>query len=176
MMHWARLRGSTVWTCMPRWERRFVDHALSLETLGITSNCSVSFFLRLRGGSRENVPGQWTCTNCFAERCWPARVRRYRCGELRDNDSAPWNAKKGKGQKGPLGRAPSSVPPTVSDRPHVVRPRGAPPGAGVGSAPSPIPHEDMVKAVKLLQSVVTRGLLQIWEGGNASSTPNGRRG
>ena len=27
---------------------KIVDHALSLETLGIASNCTVSFFLRLR--------------------------------------------------------------------------------------------------------------------------------
>ena len=54
------------------------------------------------------------------------------------------------------------VPPTVSDRPHVVPPRGAPPGAGVGSAPSPVPQdvnkptEHMVKALKLLQNVMTK--------------------
>ena len=89
----AGIKGLDVYAMMGG---KIVDHALSLETLGFTSNCTVSFFLRLRGGSRENVLGQWTCTTCFAERCWPARVRRYRCGELRNNDSAPWNAKKGK--------------------------------------------------------------------------------
>ena len=57
---------------------RNVDHSLSLESLGNTSNCTVSFFSRLRGGSRENVPGQWTCSNCFAERCWPVRMKCYR--------------------------------------------------------------------------------------------------
>ena len=70
------------------------------------------------------------------------------------SDSAPWNAKKGKGPMGPLGRAlpkgPSSVPPTVRDGPHVVPSLGAPPVAGVVSAPSPTPQdvnkptEDMV--------------------------------
>ena len=134
----ARIKGLDVHA---RMGGKIVDHALKLETLGITSNYTVSFFLRLRGGSRENVPGLWTCTNCFAERCWPVRVRCYRCGEPRNNESAPWNPKKGKGPKGPLGRAPpkgpSSVPPTISDRPHVVPPRGAPLGAGVRSAPSP---------------------------------------
>ena len=35
---------------------RIVDHSLSFETLGITSNSTVSFFSRLRGGSRDNVP------------------------------------------------------------------------------------------------------------------------
>ena len=39
---------------------KIVDHSLSLECLGITSNCTVYFFSRLRGGSRGNVPGQWT--------------------------------------------------------------------------------------------------------------------
>ena len=34
---------------------RIVDHSLPLESPRITSNCTVSFFSRLRGGSRENV-------------------------------------------------------------------------------------------------------------------------
>ena len=46
---------------------KVVDHSLSLERIGITPNCTVSFFSRLRGGSRDNVPGQWTCSFCFAE-------------------------------------------------------------------------------------------------------------
>ena len=75
---------------------KIVDHSLSLESLGITSNCTVSFFSRLRGGSRDNVPGQWTCSICFAERCWPVRVKCYRCGAPRQADSVPFNDKKGK--------------------------------------------------------------------------------
>ena len=122
---------------------RIVNHSLSLESLGITSNCTVSFFSRLRGGSRENVPWQWTCSNCLAERCWPVRTTCCRCGAPRQADSALGNDKKGKGPKGPLGRAPprgpSSVPPTTSTRPHVVPPRWTPPGAGVGKSPPPTP-------------------------------------
>ena len=45
---------------------RIVDHSFSLSRLGVTSNCTVTFLSRLRGGSRENVPGQWTCSNCLA--------------------------------------------------------------------------------------------------------------
>ena len=145
---------------------KIVDHSLSLESLGVTSNCTVSFFSRLRGGSRDNVLGQWTCSICFAERCCPVRIKCYRCGAPRHADSVPWNDKKGKGPKGLLGRAPpkgpSSVPPTTSNRPHVVPPRGGPPGAGVGDPPLPIPpdatksSEDMVKALKLLQNVMTK--------------------
>ena len=78
-----------------------VDHSLSLDSLGITSNCTVSFFSRLRGGSRENVPGQWTCSKCLAERCWPVRTKCYLCGAPRHADSAPWNDKKGKVPKAP---------------------------------------------------------------------------
>ena len=64
-----------------------------------------------------------------------------------------------------MGRAPpkghSSVPLTISNRPHMVPPRG-PPGARVGDPSLPIPpdatksSEDMVKAVKLLQNVMTK--------------------
>ena len=76
---------------------KIVDHSLSLESLGITLNCTVSFFSRLRGGSRDNVPGQWTCSNCLAERCWPVRIKCYGCGAPRHADSVPLNDKKGKG-------------------------------------------------------------------------------
>ena len=63
---------------------------------------------------------------------------------------------------GPLGRKPpqtaGNVPPTTR-RPQVVPPRG-PPGAGVGSPPTPDsppspPSEELVKALQLLQSVLT---------------------
>ena len=145
---------------------KIVDHSLSLESLGVFPNCTVSFFSRLRGGSRDNVPGQWMCSMCFAERCWPVRNKCYQCGAPRHADSVPLNDKKGRGPKGPLGRAPpkgpGSVPPTASTRPHVVPPRGGPPGAGVGDPPPPIPpdavksSEDMVKALKLLQNVMSK--------------------
>ena len=48
----ARIKGLDVYAMMGG---KVVGHALSLETLGITSNCTVSFFLRLRGGSRERI-------------------------------------------------------------------------------------------------------------------------
>ena len=73
---------------------KVVDHSLSLERIGITPNCTVSFFSRLRGGSRDNVPGQWTCSFCFAERCWPVRVKCYPCGTPRQADPIPFNDKK----------------------------------------------------------------------------------
>ena len=38
-----------------------------------------------QGGSREDVPGQWTCSQCFAPRCWPVRKRCHRCGAARDD-------------------------------------------------------------------------------------------
>ena len=146
---------------------KVVDHSLSLECIGIVPDCTVSFFFRLRGGSRDNVPGQWTCSNCQAERCWPVRVKCYRCGAPRSADPIPFTEKKGKGPRGPLGRAPpkgpSSVPPTTSSKPHVVPPRGSgPPGAGVGDPPPPSPpaaappSEEMVKALLLLQNVMSK--------------------
>ena len=63
---------------------------------------------------------------------------------------------------GSLGRKPpptgGNVRPTTR-RPQVVLPRG-PPGAGVGSRPTPEsppspPSEELVKALQLLQSVLT---------------------
>ena len=144
---------------------KILDLCSTLKSCGITDGCTVHVHFRLRGGSREDVPGQWTCSHCFAPRCWPVRKRCYRCGEARDD--VPVSAKgKGNGKAdvavGPLGRKPpqtaSNVPPTTR-RPQVVPPRG-PPGAGVGSPPmsesppSP-PSEELVKALQLLQGVLT---------------------
>ena len=85
-------------------EGKIVDHALSLHSLGTTPICTVPFFMRLRGGSCENVPRHWTCTKCFAERCWPVRSKWYGCGERRNNSLAPWNGRnKGKECLGPIG-------------------------------------------------------------------------
>ena len=76
----------------------------------------------------------------------------------------PWiNKGKERSNKRPLGRdppaAPSNVPPTVSEKePRIVPPRGTP---GAGVKPSPTVHdgetpcEDMIKALKLLQSVMS---------------------
>ena len=144
---------------------KILDLCSTSLSCGITNDCTVHVHFRLRGGSREDVPGQWTCSQCFAPRCWPVRKRCYRCGAARD-DLPVSNKGKGNGKVdvavGPLGRKPpqtaGNVPPTTR-RPQVVPPRG-PPGAGVGSPPTPEsppspPTEDLVKALQLLQSVLT---------------------
>ena len=96
-----------------------LDLCSTLLSCGITDGCTVHVHFRLRGGSREDVPGQWTCSQCFAPRCWPVRKRCYRCGAARDD--LPVSAKgKGNGKVdvavGPLGRKPpptaGNVPPT----------------------------------------------------------------
>ena len=144
---------------------KILDLRSTLLSCGITDGCTVHVHFRLRGGSREDVPGQWTCSQCFAPRCWPVRKRCYLCGAARDD--LPVSAKgKGNGKVdvavGPLGRKPpqtaGNVPPTTR-RPQVVPPRG-PPGVGVGSPPTPEsppspPSEELVKALQLLQSVLT---------------------
>ena len=76
---------------------KWVDLNSTLTSGGITPDCTVYLQTRLRGGSRENVPGQWTCTSCNAQRCWPVRTRCCWCGEIRTDSSAPWNGR-GKGK------------------------------------------------------------------------------
>ena len=128
---------------------------------------------RLRGGSNNtDIPGQWQCANCDANRCWPVRRNCCRCGAPRPDTPpapAPWNAGRARGRsKGPLGRDPppgsSSVPPTTRE-PRVVPPRG-PPGAGVGTPPrnadsDVLPWRAAWSAQASSDSHVCRGLLQV---------------
>ena len=117
---------------------KILDLRSTLLFCGITDGCTVHIHYRLRGGSREDVSGQWTCSQCFAQRCWPVRKRCYRCGAAREDLPVPSKGK-GNGQGdvavGPLGRKPpptaGNVPPTAR-KPQVVPPRG-PPGAGLGA-------------------------------------------
>ena len=37
-----------------------------------------------KGGNRPVIPGEWTCTTCWAPRCWPAKTTCYQCGTPRD--------------------------------------------------------------------------------------------
>ena len=107
---------------------KIVDLRSTLWFCGITDGCTVHIHYRLRGGSREDVPGQWTCSQCFAPRCWPVRKRCYRCGAAREDMPVSSKGKeKGNGKGdiavGPLGRKPpptaGNVPPTTR-KPQVV--------------------------------------------------------
>ena len=110
-----------------------VDLNTRLALGGITPSCMVYICAMMRGGSLKNVPGQWTCSNCFAERCWPARTRCYRCGEPFGTAPPPWKGK-GKGKEkgdhvhGPFGRKTLAVAGAVpancvnEKKPQVVPP------------------------------------------------------
>ena len=64
---------------------KIVDLSSTLSSAGIVGDCTVHIQHPLRGGSREDVPGQWTCSQFFAPRCWPVRKRCYRCGAARED-------------------------------------------------------------------------------------------
>ena len=103
----------------------------TLSTCGVTPDCTVRLHARIRSGSLENVPGQWTRSNCFADRCWPVRTRCCRCREPRGDAFPPlW---KGKRREAADNRVQGLIYP----------------------APEAPPSEDVVKATKLLQSVMT---------------------
>ena len=104
---------------------KWVDLYSMLSACGVT----VHLHARMRGGSREHVPGQWTCSICHAQRCWPVRTRCHRCREPRV-DAPPRKSKgkgtgKSEGPQGPLGWKPPAVagvvPPTVSDIKKIQR-------------------------------------------------------
>ena len=134
-----------------------------MSSAGIVGDCTVHTH-QLRGGSREDVTGQWTCSQCFAQRCCPVRKRCYWCGAAREDLLVSSKGKghvKGDTAVGLLGRKPPptarNVPPTTR-KPQVVLPRG--PWSRGRSLPTPEtpllpPSEDLVKALQLLQSVLT---------------------
>ena len=64
---------------------KIVDLRSTLWSGGITDGCTVHIHCRLGGGSREDVPGLWTRSHCFAPRCWPVRKRCYWCGAARED-------------------------------------------------------------------------------------------
>ena len=126
---------------------------------GITYNCTVYLHRRLRGGSREDALGQWTCEDCKALRCWLARKRCYRCGELRMDAPMVIPPR----QVGGLGKI-KERPPTNCWREAAAtlgksrKAIGPPPGAGVGAhtvRKRDAAAVDMVRALQLLQSVMS---------------------
>ena len=68
---------------------KILDLRSTLWSCGITDGCTVHVHYRLRGGTREDVPGQWTCSQCFTPRCWPVPKRCYRCGAAREGMCRP---------------------------------------------------------------------------------------
>ena len=107
------------------------------------------------GGVYATMGGKWVDLN--SRENVPGRTRCYRCGEPRVDAFPPWKSKgNGKGRKPP---APGGVvPPTVSGKKNrrlcLLEARLVQ-GSGFPPAPEAPPSEDMVKAVKLLQSVMT---------------------
>ena len=56
---------------------KIVNLSSTLSTAGIVGDCTVYNHHHITKGSREDVPGQWTCSQCFAPRCWTVRTRCY---------------------------------------------------------------------------------------------------
>ena len=92
---------------------RMVELRSTLSSVGIVGGCTVYIHHRLRGRSREDVLGQWTCSQCFAPRCWPVSKRCYWCGAAKEElPTSSKGSEKGKGKGkgksdrkfGPLGR------------------------------------------------------------------------
>ena len=130
---------------------------------GISSSSTVHIHGPRRGGSREDVLGQWTCGHRNALRCCPARKRCDRYGELRMDAPKVVPPR----VVGPLGKTQphplKGGSPTVSvkqQRPwaHPGKQFGTSPGAGVGPFNAPESDDaaaEMVRALQLLQSVMS---------------------
>ena len=73
-----------------------LDPEVPIGTLGLVEGMEVVYQGRLRGGgyggggkggggsNRPVIPGEWTCTTCWAPRCWPVKTTCYQCGTARD--------------------------------------------------------------------------------------------
>ena len=62
-------------------ERRILDSAVKVGTLGLGDVSEVVFHRRL-------CTGEWTCSNCGKTDCWSTRYSCYRCGVLRYFDGS----------------------------------------------------------------------------------------
>ena len=63
----------------------------SLGEIALSSSSVLRMRGRVRGGGPQggphgvpSIPGEWTCGNCGASKCWPVRTRCYRCGVARN--------------------------------------------------------------------------------------------
>ena len=64
-----------------RWEK-LLDGCMPVVELGLPDMAEVVFHVRARGGGFGGVgkgynngvpiPGEWTCTSCWAPHCWPS--------------------------------------------------------------------------------------------------------
>ena len=75
---------------------KILDPDAPVGRLGLGEGTDVIYQKRLRGGgyggggkggaggNRPAVPGEWTCTTCWAPRCWPVKTTCYQCGTPRD--------------------------------------------------------------------------------------------
>ena len=112
-----------------------MDRVVSLGRIGITSNCTVTFFSRLRGVGLVR-----TCLGSGRVQIASRSV----AGQCETNAIGVVHLVKltlllGMTKKGKV----PTVPPTTRSRPHVVPPRGA--GAGVGNSALLTPLDVMTK-------------------------------
>ena len=52
------------------------------DEVGLQRGDALRMAWRLLGGARQPpvfIPGQWTCSACGMEGCWPSKVRCFRC-------------------------------------------------------------------------------------------------
>ena len=49
----------------------------------VSIDCRVLMHGRLEGGGRTIIPGEWSCTVCGTQGCWPTRRSCYKCGSMK---------------------------------------------------------------------------------------------
>ena len=138
---------------------KIVDLRSTLWSCGIIDGCTVHIHHRLRGGSREDVPQQWTCSQCFLRhavgQCVKGATRVVRQGRI--CLSLPKGRRKGMGkvilQLGHWVESRHRLRETF--RPRLVNRKSCLLEVRLPETPPSPPSEELVKALQLFQSVLT---------------------
>ena len=131
----------------------------------VSVDCRVLMHGRLEGGVRTIIPGEWSCTVCGAQGCWPTRRSCYKCGSMKTASPVQLgsfvNGYKGhfREQNGlgrplpPVAPAPAPVPVVVPPRLTKSQKRAARQSAAVPPSPAPAGQNTWDAVLKALVNI-----------------------
>ena len=132
----------------------------------VSVDCRVLMHGRLEGGVRTIIPGEWSCTVCGAQGCWPTRRSCYKCGSMKTASPvqlggvfcqwvqgafqrAEWSG----APSPPVAPAPAPVPVVVPPRLSKSQKRAAKQRAAVPPSPAPAGQNTWDAVLKALVNI-----------------------